>query len=329
MSIHQISDLFKQLRQNRSELFQSIRGYNSDLVAYFGLLDGRPAMMFMTDGFIPFLESSEAVQVTVEENQSSTNYLYFSVRDPKFEEIFIRFCSDLLSVIEDVPDRETALSRLLCRYETWRSFWKNRRGEMTEEKVRGLVGELLYFDYCLEHGRDPSAVIHAWIGPQGGDQDFVFSDGWAEVKTVRQATTEVQISSLEQLVNPSVMAEQSDIQGHLVVIRLHGEPADSRPLTLTSLYKSILRRLENHPHAAVNFMNSVEMTGADIQHGNLENKLKLKLLEFNLYDVNREGFPRLIRTDSLPTAVTKVRYSLSIPALEPWRIQTNDHDPRL
>lgn len=327
MSARRISELFKQMRSSRSELFQSIPGYDSNLVAYFGLRDGRPSMMFMTDEVIPRMESSAAVRVIVEEPEPSTYYLYFSVTDAKFEDAFVRFCSDLLSVVEGVEDSGAALSRLVCRYETWRSFWKNRRGEMSEERVRGLVGELLYFEYCLDVGRDPAAVVAAWCGPQGGDQDFVFADGWAEVKTVRQAATEVQIASLEQLVNPSAMADQTGIRGHLAVIRLHGDPAGSDFTTLSSLYAKLLKRLEGHPHAAVNFMNSVEMIGADMEHGNLENKLRMKVMEFNLYDVNGEGFPRLIRSDAIPSAVTKLHYSLSIPALEPWRINTEEtHD---
>ena len=324
MSVQQITELFKRMRSARSELFQSIPGYDSNLVAYFGLREGRPAMMFMTDETIPRLESSAAVQVIIEEPQPSTYYLYFSVTDAKFEEVFIKFCGDLLSVVEGIDDPGAALSRLVWRYETWRSFWKNRRGEMSEEKVRGLVGELLYFEYCLDHGRDPGSVVTAWNGPQGGDQDFVFADGWAEVKTVRQATMEVQISSLEQLVNPSVIADQTEVQGHLAVIRLHSDPVGRDFITLSSLYKTILKRLENYPHAAVNFMNSVEMVGADIAHGNLENKLKMKVMEFNLYDVNKEGFPRIIRTDAIPSAVTKLHYNLSIPALEPWCINKEE-----
>ena len=55
MSVQQITELFKQMRSARSELFQSIPGYDSNLVAYFGLREGRPTMMFMTDETIPRL----------------------------------------------------------------------------------------------------------------------------------------------------------------------------------------------------------------------------------------------------------------------------------
>ena len=43
--------------------------------------------------------------------------------------------------------------------------------------------------------------VQGWVGPDGADQDFIYADGWHEVKSVGVAASSVTISSLEQLDN--------------------------------------------------------------------------------------------------------------------------------
>lgn len=320
MSENTVGELLKQLRNQKSDKFMALPGYDMQVMGLIGLKDARPTLLLISDVAFPELESSAAIEVTYQQEKGAGHYLFLTVTDQKFEDLFGKFCTDLLSIMDGASDSGAAISRMACRYEAWRNFWKRPQGELSEEQVRGLVGELLYFKRCLDKGMSPDAVVHAWIGPHGGDQDFVFTNSWAEIKTIRQGTNEVQISSIEQLVNPSRIAEQDGIVGHLAIIRLHSDPVGDDCITLSKLYNSILDQLEAYPHAAVNFMNSVDMIGADIKGGSKENKLRLKVLEFSLYDVNKNNFPRIIRDETIPSAVTKLKYSLSIPALEQWKI---------
>lgn len=320
MTSNNVGELLCQLRAKNSDKFMALPGYDMQVMGLIGLKEGRPTLLLIADVEFPQMESSAAIELSYEQENELTHYLFLSVTDPKYEDLFGKFCADLLAIMDGAPNSSTAISRMACRYDAWRSFWKKPQGELSEEQVRGLVGELLYFKYCLDKGLSPDAVVHGWIGPQGGDQDFVFTNAWAEVKTIRQATNEVQISSIEQLVNPSMIAEQEGVVGHLAIIRLHSDPAGDNCITLSKLYNEILDKLETHPHAAVNFMNSVDLIGADIKSGSKENNLRLKVLEFSIYDVNKNDFPRIIRNQNIPSAVTKLRYSLSIPALEPWKI---------
>ena len=122
--------------------------------------------------------------------------------------------------------------------------------------------------------------------------------------------------------NPDDVAARNDeeVDGRLVVIRLHDNPAGDDFMTLRSLYDEILGFMDHDPHARLLFTNTIDLLGADMLKGDLETKLRLKLLERSVFGVNKPGFPRIIRNDALPPAVTRVRYSLSLPALEPWKI---------
>lgn len=327
MTAQSVKAAFDALKAASESRFKELPGYDEPVVAMYGWENGRQTLIFFSQLPMPELRSSAAVDASVSKRYGGLNALKLAVADQRYEELFCKICDDLLSVMVGAASEGAALSRLADRYEAWRAFWKNRTGALSEEAVRGLTGELIYFRRCLDEGVDPAAVASAWIGPMGGDQDFVFPNRWAEVKTIRQSASEVQISSLEQLVNPKVTENGSEaVDGRLAVIRLHGEPAGEACLTLPSLVEEIVGRLSDAPHAQTAFINTIEMTGADLAHGVMETTLRFSLLEIQEYDVNAEGFPRIIRTPELPAAVTKVRYSLSLAGLEPWRIQGDAHE---
>lgn len=321
MSLKDVAELFQSLKASNNDVAQAIGGYDTKVLCMLGIRNSCPMLIIMSKIPSPQLVSSVAVEVASEDLSPDSYTLTFTMTDPSYEELFLKFCDDLLSVMAEALDEKTALSRMAWRYETWRSFWKNRPGSLSEEKTRGLAGELLYLLRCINQGLDAPSVVHAWIGPQAGDQDFVFSDGWTEVKTVGQAATEVQIASLEQLVNPQALASTPDVQGHLVIVRLHSNPAGRDCMTLSEIYKEVLSRLELLPHARVNFVNSIMLTGADMEHGTNETSLKFECMGFSVYDVNKPNFPRLIRGEVIPEAVTKLSYRLSIPALDPWKVE--------
>lgn len=68
-------------------------------------------------------------------------------------------------------------------------------------------------------------------------------------------------------------------------------------------------------------MTSVDLTGADMRNGNNETQFRLQIVDWATYLVTKDEFPRIIRDNRLPIAVTKVKYYLSIPALAPWMIK--------
>lgn len=323
MSARTVEELIAKLRKGGGDRFMGVEGYDLSLMCLCGLKNGLPALLIVVRDVvdIPEFASSEAVTISVEDYQENGVYLFLTVTDEEYEELFGKFCSDLLSVMDGVASPAAALSRLARRYVAWRSFWRNKRGAMTESQVRGLAGELLYFRKCLDNGMSPTKLTAGWLGPDGGDQDFVFKDSWAEIKTIRQAADEVEIASLEQLINPSSVDEEGEVDGRLIVIRLHGAPSGGKSFTLSELYEDILKKLAEFPREADRFMTSVELTGADMTSGILETKLRLQIVDWLVYQVNKEGFPRIIRDEKLPCAVTKVRYRLSIPALAPWKIE--------
>lgn len=327
MSTQSVAEFFQELKEKNVIKGLGFQDYDLKLRCLATLLDGLPTLVVYSNRQLPEFKSSTAVSVSRVEPQPGAIYVYLKVTESRFENLFYKLCSDLLGVMEGAPNEAAAASRMAARYEMWREFWKSGRGALSEEAVKGLAGELLHLRDCLRAGADPDETVRGWLGPGRKNQDFVFPDGWAEVKTVGQSASEVRISSLEQLVNPDTLSEaEGGARGRLVIFRLQNDPAGERSFTLTDVCSEIIDMLADRPHAHNHFVNSLEMTGADILRGELERKLRLQVLEKMVYDVNAPGFPRLIRNDAVPAAVTKAAYSLSIPALEPWRIEEEAAD---
>lgn len=323
MRIDDFKARFAEMRRTEEMKFFGLPDFDVPVDVLMGLRQGMPSLVFMCSEEPPRLNSSLAVKVAVTKHGDIWQLLMIETEE-KYSEPFCSFCMDILSVMEGAVDERNALSRLEARYEVWMSFWKSAP-KMTEEKVRGLAGELLFLERCLDQGRNARQVVFGWHGASGADQDFVFDNAWAEVKTVRQSATDVKITSLEQLVNPASLEKATQVDGRLVIVRLHSDPAEGA-FTLAQLHERILRRLEEDPGVQQKYLTELALTGADMESGNLETKLPLQLMEMKSYAVNVQGFPKLHRGAGIPEAVTNVSYSLSIAALKDWLIEGDDGD---
>jgi hypothetical protein len=93
---------------------------------------------------------------------------------------FVAFCDDLLIDLDDgISSPEAAAFRTARR---WYSFWTRESTELSQQAMRGLLGELSFLEFLIrENG---SKALTAWTGPEGQDHDFQAGHEIAfEVKT--------------------------------------------------------------------------------------------------------------------------------------------------
>lgn len=108
---------------------------------------------------------------------------------------FEAFCDDFLVDLEDgTPSPETAALRTARR---WHEFWARQASEMTQQAMRGLLGELTFLEFLIrEYG---PRVVHSWTGPENHDHDFQSGHEIAfEVKTSSRIPYQVECN-LNQL----------------------------------------------------------------------------------------------------------------------------------
>lgn len=253
-------------------------------------------------------DSSKAVSISCGKRDDGRWTLIFSLEDSELKEVFVLLCSDVIeySRRSDSPDK--AIAAVIKRYKEWDRLLKNKKsGIMDEASKRGLMGELLFLRSRINAGLPCRTAVDGWAGPDGGDQDFIYEDGWYEIKTASLSAEIVVISSIEQL--------GSSTEGELVLIRVDKCPiSHPQAFTLNTLVRST-RSLFADDTGAIELLDEklvkygyIDLTDYDQQYywsGGM-----------TCYRVDAE-FPRLTRS-SIPTQITEVKYTLSISAISAW-----------
>lgn len=112
------------------------------------------------------------------------------------------------------------------------------RSRLTEEKMLGLLGELLLLRHVIESVGE-KAAIESWLGPHAEEHDFGFPDFDAEVKTTKSEQRVHMIGSETQLeASPGTPLYLISVQVTRAGTAAHG-------FTLPSLIVDVRQRLNN------------------------------------------------------------------------------------
>ena len=141
-----------------------------------------------------------AVQI-VRISHSGVHFLAFVCLTSDLHVVFTQFSRELVAAVAEAVSPAKAAVEMFDR---WRALFSDaaQAGVIGEEKLAGLMGELLILEELLSHGSPDQ--LHYWTGPTGHQQDFRTSSLALEVKTtlVREGRI-VGISSVDQLDVPA------------------------------------------------------------------------------------------------------------------------------
>lgn len=228
--------------------------------------------------------------------------------DDTHREVFQLLCEDVIEVSSRCASVGLATAAVLERVENWAGMLAaGRPGELGEQAVRGLMGELFLLD-ALRQRIGLADALGAWVAPDDHPQDFSLPAGILEAKT-RLATARqlVSISSLEQL-------ETGELPLALWVIEL----------------------TPNGTGASLNSMVDELLIRASAEGSRVENRLRIALFRRGYehsgsYDVPRyrcsavrafrvlAGFPRITRSGT-DLRIRTATYQLDLAALGPFEI---------
>ena len=180
---------------------------------------------------------------------------------------------------------------------------------LPEFRRRGLIGELTFLQRAVR-AWGSKASVEGWMGPARADQDFLFPDGWHEIKTLSSGSNRVTISSLQQLDAP--------LPGDLTVYCLDKtNELDDKGFSLHDLVENVRNAVSEDLDAAAIYASKL----ADYGYMDLPEyaRDRYRLGGTQRYEV-RADFPRLVRHD-VPEAVAEVRYDLDLQELGEWSVE--------
>ena len=189
-------------------------------------------------------------------------------------------------------------------------FKKNRNPYLTEEEIKGLIGELLLITEYLIPAFGEADAINFWQGPEGLPQDFNVINSAIEVKCQSGTTTpKVKISSLDQLCTQLGTM-------YLFVVTLGKAIAHvSNVINLPSLVTNIRNRLITHaPDQLDKFEDLLFLAG--YVNSDYYNDFNYVLANNTFYEVSGD-FPRIC-PDEVRDGIDNVSYKINLDDCKPF-----------
>lgn len=227
-------------------------------------------------------------------------------------ELFETLCRDVVESGEKASNLDEALSKAIQRTKRWHHLLRSGRSEgLSIEEQRGLIGELaLLRELASSFGSE--MAVEAWKGPTGAPKDFELIGCCIEVKTRRTAATpSISISSADQLADCD--------GGRLFLSVTNVESAIiSEGMTLHDYVALTEELFQEDCSTYMKWEDAIYSTGYDPLNKYDDRRWLIRSTTY--YEVF-EGFPRI--NCPLPQGLQNVRYSISLDACEPFKINDN------
>ena len=226
-------------------------------------------------------------------------------------EIFYSLCMDVFHSTSQLTSAEGSAQSILRRLQRWHEFLKKRRSELlSEEQIKGLLGELIFLHDYLFATFDPGQAIKFWLGPEGFPQDFNVNNCSIEVKCQAGGTSPIiRVSSIDQLC--SQMPEM-----YLFVVTLGKSSSELEgALNLPGLVSKIRADLNRVGSDQMERFNDLLFVAGYIDS---ERYLEYSYVLTN-EDMFRVGgeFPRICRSEVHP-GIARVVYDIDLSLCEPF-----------
>jgi hypothetical protein len=127
--------------------------------------------------------------------------LIITLKDKENWEMFYALCMNLMTAASKKTDPEKAPILILNRLKRWQRLLKKSKLDiLPEEKIKGLLGELIFLKNWVIPKYGVTDAVKFWLGPEGSPQDFAINNLSVEVKCQLGSTKPtVKISSVDQL----------------------------------------------------------------------------------------------------------------------------------
>ncbi|UUX58712.1 PD-(D/E)XK motif protein [Glutamicibacter halophytocola] len=282
--------------------------------------NGKPALLARVS-----LDKSQTVHdglgFTVQTRRSCDNdFVQITATEEGISSMFLKLVSFILEHVDREHTGKAGAASLVSSIEEFRKFTGARRGRVSESLVRGTFAEILLLRTLIERGFAVEDALAAWKGPFSrdgiGNHDFTFHDGSSiEVKSRRQASSSVRVSSVNQLVPSTtsldllVLPIEDDRQASTRSIGFREFVAETEALVL----------LANSSAQDV-WHDAIRSLGLDLSD-EWYDRYRFIVGEWQRFQV-RTGFPYL-DVPEIKRGITDIRYSLDLPLLRPFEANFN------
>jgi len=273
---------------------------------------GRAIVAFSTNSKPPVIDfETGALDYFRQARLNGQWMMALRLNSENLQQVFGRLCQDLIDESRSVLTEAGLISLLRERLLLWkRLFGQNDDGLLKSHQIKGLLGELLALEeFGLEFQDTPHSLVLTWIGPDGGNQDFLFSNRAVEIKSISPSTEEISISSPEQL------DCALPLELHLYVLK-ESTPKQERSVSLNSQVARMENILNTSPDALKTFRQKLLTVG--YVENSYYDTVTFVLMETKRYLVS-EQFPKIVNS-MLPNGISRLSYGIFLSSIAPYQI---------
>ena len=239
-------------------------------------------------------------------------YLCVELQDKNYVDLFLEYCNLLIKASLEIEDEEVALNVFVKKAWRWQALLsKTREKKLSQEKQKGLIGELFFLDNFLFPRFTKRISVENWFGAKGS-KDFEFSRFHIEIKTKRSGSKPtISISSEDQL---------KIIEGTKLFIAVFGiDKSDSKEsFSVHDWCNKMTDKIFNSNDTSVlsDFIEKLNEYGYSEEQDYTDEKWDIK--EIIYYQVT-DQFPKLV-SGEISTAIANVNYSIDMNQLSSFEI---------
>ncbi|MBP1644837.1 MAG: hypothetical protein H6Q16_412 [Bacteroidetes bacterium] len=267
-------------------------------------------MSVSNDVAIPELKNYrfKGVEIFTIENENNIE-LNIYLLDNELKDIFSLFIQNILEDVEKSITENEAVITTLNIISKWKKlFDKINFNGLNREQQKGLIGELLFFNYLLEHEKTSTSILNAWTGSDYKDKDFTFGGIGIEIKFTSSKNPKITISSERQLDSKNL--------NELFLLLFTAEEVKENGFSLNSLIQQIRKKITNQDELNL-FNENLTLIGY-MEDDKSQYNTKYSLKNTLVFEISEE-FPKIIK-NQLPLSIYDVKYSIELSAVEKYKI---------
>ncbi len=287
---------------------------NHPIDIYLGLNENlKKSLVIIAEGEYEEPQSSRLIVVSISKREDEKVALSFDLLDNSFDDLFYRFCADILeSTIESVS--KNIIPFIVTRWYDWISLFKNPNDNLlSESEIKGLIGELYFLNEYMfkKYGYEKS--LNSWMGPEMSHKDFEINKEWYEIKTINDNALSVKISSLEQL--------DSNIVGNLVIIKVE---QNNQEVENTVSLNSYVNKIKGELPSNLIYLFEKKLLTVKYFYNTDYNKYIYSIRSLSFYNV-KDNFPK-IKSDNLSRGIVKVSYEILLSEINEFKVVGDNNE---
>jgi len=260
-----------------------------------------------------YLKRFHGVEIRVLESSGGKKDITIILSDNDLLDVFILFLEDLLRSLKTLTEENEVPLILNQKVGYWGRLFAKIKGELlSNERQRGLYGELLFLNSLLGQSNNHTKCVMSWTGPEGSNQDFSTELSAVEVKTSKATKPSINIASELQL--------DWTVLDSLFLCVFHVDELSNGIDTLYRIIKSIKEEIGHQNELLRLFEEKLDFVGIPYGEETNYDDIGYVVRSQKGYEVGK-GFPALINSAINNEAIHNVKYQVDLTVCEPFEVE--------